>query len=204
MDKAKEQAKNDLTQALSRKDELQKLISATTDESEKQKMINELVNVEADILKKMGEEATSQNTNLQKKLAERRRKREQLAEKQREMKQRQMQELKMETEIMKNAAENVAKRQKDREALEAIIDELKLTVPKEELPYAIQKALDVKHEAELNDMLAKLFEQKCKELQEEIFHLIEQRMQMQNVIIKENQDSLELILDIESKLTGNS
>jgi hypothetical protein len=41
---------------------------------------------------------------------------------------------------------------------------LKLTVPQEELPFAIQRALDVKHEAELEDILAKLLEQKCKDL----------------------------------------
>ena len=56
----------------------------------------------------------------------------------------------------------------------------------------------------MNDLLAKLFEQKCKELQEEIFHLIEEKMHMQNAIIKESKDSLELVIDIESKATGNS
>jgi len=35
---------------------------------------------------------------------------------------------------------------------------------RDELGFAVQKALDQKHEQELNDMLAKLFEQKCKEL----------------------------------------
>ena len=39
-----------------------------------------------------------------------------------------------------------------------MINELKLTVPKEELPYAIQRAIDVKHEGELNELLARLFE----------------------------------------------
>lgn len=62
----------------------------------------------------------------------------------------------------------------------------------------------MKHEAELNDLLAKLFEQKCKELQEEIFNLMENRVLMQNLIIKENQDNLDIIIDLESKITGDS
>jgi hypothetical protein len=53
-------------------------------------------------------------------------------------------------------------------------------------------------------MLAKLFEQKCKDLQEEIFHLIEEKMLMQAVILKDSKDSLELVLEIETKATSDS
>lgn len=66
--------------------------------------------------------------------------------------------MKLETEIAKTSVEFGSKRQKDREALESAINEMKLTVPREELPFAIQRALEVKHGAELEDMLAKLFE----------------------------------------------
>lgn len=81
---------------------------------------------------------------------------------------------------------------------------MQLVVPKEELPYAILKAIETKQEEELNDMLAKLFEQKCKDLQEEIFHLIEEKMLMQAVILKDSKDSLELVLEIETKATSDS
>jgi hypothetical protein len=57
---------------------------------------------------------------------------------------------------------------------------------------------------ELNDMLSKLFEQKCKELQDEIFHLIEERLHMQNVILKESKDSLDLLIDLEDNAKGDS
>ena len=77
-------------------------------------------------------------------------------------------------------------------------------MPREELPFAIQSALDSKHEDELNDMLAKLFEQKCKELQEEIMQLMEQKLNMQGLIIKDSKDSLELVIDIEQRATSNS
>ena len=53
-------------------------------------------------------------------------------------------------------------------------------------------------------MLAKLFEQKCKELQDEIFHLIEERLHMQGVILKESKDSLELLIDLEEHSKGDS
>lgn len=53
-------------------------------------------------------------------------------------------------------------------------------------------------------MLSKLFEQKCKELQDEIFHLIEERLHMQGVILKESKDSLELLIDLEDNAKGDS
>lgn len=81
---------------------------------------------------------------------------------------------------------------------------MQLSVPKEELPYAILKAIETKQEDELNDMLAKLFEQKCKDLQEEVFHLIEEKMFMQAAILKDSKDSLELVLDMESRATSDS
>jgi hypothetical protein len=49
-------------------------------------------------------------------------------------------------------------------------------------------------------MLAKLFEQKCKDLQEEIFHLIEEKMLMQAVILKDSKDYLNLSLKLRLKL----
>ena len=53
-------------------------------------------------------------------------------------------------------------------------------------------------------MLAKLFEQKCKELQEEIFHLIEEKMHIQGVIIKESKDSLDLLIEMEENSQGDT
>ncbi len=53
------------------------------------------------------------------------------------MKQRQMQEITFETLVQKDAAQIEHKRVKDREALEQVIEAMKLTVPREELPYAI-------------------------------------------------------------------
>jgi uncharacterized protein YpiB (UPF0302 family) len=72
-------------------------------------------------------------------------------------------ELTKETQAVQMTVES--KRARDRQVLEQVIEDLKLSVPREELPFAIQKALDTKHEQEMNDLLAKLFEQKCKELQ---------------------------------------
>ena len=53
-----------------------------------------------------------------------------------------------------------------------------MKVPREQLAFAIQHVIYAKQEAELNDLLAKLFEKKCKELQEEIFMLMERKIHM--------------------------
>ena len=80
-----------------------------------------------------------------------------------------------------------------REHLEQVIAEMKLTLPQNELAYGIQRALDEKHEAELNDILVDLFEQKCKELQEEVFNLLEEKLHKQAEIKKETQDKVEIL-----------
>ena len=84
-----------------------------------------------------------------------------------------------------------------------------MQLPADELPYAIQRALDEKHEAELSDMLVELFELKCRELQDEVFNLLEEKLHKQGVIQKEAKDKVEQVdklmdqakdLDLKEKL----
>lgn len=78
---AKEQAKGEISQALSKKEQLQKELEGCTDEEEKKRLLAQLSDVEGIIARKLQEESASQESELQKKLAARRKKRGELAEK---------------------------------------------------------------------------------------------------------------------------
>lgn len=78
----------------------------------------------------------------------------------------------------------------DREKLEQIINEVKNKIPQEDLPFVIQKAVDEKHEAELNNLLIALFELKCRELQDEVFNMLEEKLHKEADIRKEAQDKI--------------
>jgi hypothetical protein len=107
------------------------------DDELRARLMGELDKCEDGIVKLMQSEAADQDSMLQRRLAERRKRKGELAEQQRQMKQRQMQEITFETLVQKDAAQIEHKRVKDREALEQVIEAMKLTVPREELPYAI-------------------------------------------------------------------
>ncbi|CDW85699.1 UNKNOWN [Stylonychia lemnae] len=94
------------------------------------------------------------------------------------MKSKQIVERELEEDIQ-NLEDKNAKAQQDRHNLEATLNELKMNLPAEELPYAIQRVLDEKHEAELNDLLVELFELKCRELQDEVFNVLEEKLHKQ-------------------------
>lgn len=156
---SKAEAKTKLSQAMMDKEHLIRQIREVgDDEGLRARLVGELDLCEDNIVKLMESESADQDSQLQRRLAERRKKKGDLAEHQRQMKQRQLQEIAFETLVQKDAAEIEHKRVKYRESLEQVIEEMKHAVPKEELPYAILKAIETKQEAELNDLLAKLFE----------------------------------------------
>lgn len=74
-----------------------------------------------------------------------------------------------------------------------------MNLPAEELAYGISRALDEKHEAELNNMIVELFELKCRELQDEVFNLLEEKLHKQGAIKKEYKDKQDVVSKLESQ-----
>lgn len=62
------------------------------------------------------------------------------------------------------------------EALDSIINQMKLELTPEEIPAALERIVDDKHQKELQDWLLKLYEQKAIELKEEILALLEEKV----------------------------
>jgi hypothetical protein len=63
--------------------------------------------------------------------------------------------------------------------LEEHVNRLKLELPDHEIPGALEKFIDDKHQKELEDLLLKLYEQKAVELKEEILAMMEAKLAKQ-------------------------
>lgn len=58
----------------------------------------------------------------------------------------------------------------------------------EEIPAAVERLIDEKHQGELEDLLLKLYEQKCIELKEEVLAMMEEKIAKQQELRKAAND----------------
>ena len=58
----------------------------------------------------------------------------------------------------------------------------------EEIPSAVERLIDDKHQKELEDLLLKLYEQKCVELKEEVLAMMEEKIAKQQELRKSAND----------------
>ena len=78
---------------------------------------------------------------------------------------------------------------------------MKLELTPEEIPAALERIVDDKHQKELQDWLLKLYEQKAIELKEEILALLEEKVGKQQVLRKNFEDRTRGIEAIISRST---
>lgn len=65
---------------------------------------------------------------------------------------------------------------------------MKLELHSEEIPAALERLIDEKHQKELQDWLLKLYEQKAMELKEEILAMMEEKIAKQMLLKKTCED----------------
>ena len=65
-----------------------------------------------------------------------------------------------------------------------MVNEMKINLPENEVPAALEKIIDEKHQGELEDLLLKLYEQKAVELKEEILAMMEEKIAKQQEVRK--------------------
>ena len=63
-----------------------------------------------------------------------------------------------------------------KEWLDEIVKKMKMELSSEEIPAALERIIDDKHQKELQDWLLKLYEQKAIELKEEILAMMEEKI----------------------------
>lgn len=144
-------------------------------DEERAEMMRQLKEIQEQIKAQIEKEMNNQDNNLQAKLAARRKRKTENAEKSRELK---AQQLKERIELaLANATSTMKQRSElDREGLEKIIEELKTQVKADEIPAAIENLVYQKHQKELEDLLLALYEQKAIELREEILAMLEEKL----------------------------
>ena len=74
------------------------------------------------------------------------------------------------------------------DALDAIMKDMKMNLTPEEIPAALERIIDDKHQKELEDLLLKLYEQKALELKEEMLNMMEEKIQKQQDVRKQADD----------------
>lgn len=75
-----------------------------------------------------------------------------------------------------------------RQALDELINQMRLDLTPEEIPAAVERLIDDKHQKELEDLLLKLYEQKCVELKEEVLAMMEEKIAKQQELRKNAAD----------------
>lgn len=140
--------------------------------------MKQLQEIDAKVKDELGAEAKDQDKALADKLAARRRKREAAIEKERSMKSNQLQE-RINHALGNSDDYQVVRTKMGQKALEEVIRQMKLELTNEEIPGAIERLIDEKHQKELEDLLLKLYEQKTVELKEEILAMMEEKLAKQ-------------------------
>lgn len=69
-----------------------------------------------------------------------------------------------------------------------MIGQMRLDMTPEEIPAAVERLIDTKHQGELEDLLLKLYEQKCIELKEEVLAMMEEKIAKQQELRKSASD----------------
>lgn len=75
-----------------------------------------------------------------------------------------------------------------RAAMDEMIKDMRLKLTPEEIPSAVERLIDDKHQKELEDLLLKLYEQKCVELKEEVLAMMEEKVSKQQELRKNAND----------------
>ena len=75
-----------------------------------------------------------------------------------------------------------------RQALDELIQQMRMDLTPEEIPAAVERLVDDKHQKELEDLLLKLYEQKCVELKEEVLAMMEEKIAKQQELRKNAAD----------------
>lgn len=143
--------------------------------------MNELNGIDKQVRDQLADQGKKQDASLQARLAARRKKRENAIEQEKKLKQDQLQE-RIAKSIENSEDYQLKKNALTMEALTEMVNKLKLELPEHEVPGALDKIIDEKHQSELEDLLLKLYEQKAVELKEEILCMMEAKIAKQQEV----------------------
>jgi len=120
-------------------------------------------------------DAKDQDERLKKKLEARRKKKEAHLTKENEVKKDHMHE-RIHKALQDSEGYADKKKERSMREIEKMIKVMQMKMPPEEIPAAVERMIDDRHQGELEDMLLKLYEQKAIQLKEEILGMMEEKL----------------------------
>lgn len=152
----------------------------------------------------MDAEHDEQQKKLQDRLAKRRRRRGALARQECELKQEQATEAAKLDQAHEEAAAALDSETRSA-SFEEVLQDLINNTPEDELPAAVLKAVENKHQDELEDLLMKLYKQRAEELKAQVLALLEEKVQARGVVDKDFQarkEALEAFIEGVTEAAG--
>lgn len=83
--------------------------------------------------------------------------------------------------------------------IEKLIKDMKLKMPAEEIPAALERMIEDRHQKEMEDLLLKLYEQKAIQLKEEVLHMLEEKLARQEMLKSQANDRIRGLEAISSR-----
>jgi hypothetical protein len=172
---------------VSKRDALQKQINGASSDAEKSALLRQLEEVDAAVKSNLTADAKDQDAKLQARLDARRKKKEKALAAQTELKKEQL-EQRIKTSLENSEDFAQTRKEKSMKEIERLIREMQDKVPAAEIPAAVERMIDDRHQKELEDMLLKLYEQKAIQLKEEILAIMEEKLARQQMLRKQAED----------------
>ena len=175
------------TESIKQRQLIQRDLDQATNNEERDALMKKMEDLDATVRRQLENEQKSADAILQEKLAARRKKKNANLEKQRAMKSDQLQQ-RIARAIDNSEDYQDTKNQMTQDALDKIMKDMKMNLTPEEIPAALERIIDDKHQKELEDLLLKLYEQKAVELKEEMLNMMEEKIQKQQDVRKQADD----------------
>lgn len=150
-------------------------------------LLRQMREIDDAVKNQLGTEKQDQDAALKRKLEARRKKREVAIEKERDLKNKNLSD-RIEFAIQNSNDYAIHKNQMTKEGLDEIVKKMKMELSSEEIPAALERIIDDKHQKELQDWLLKLYEQKAIELKEEILAMMEEKIAKIQILKKTAED----------------
>jgi len=163
----------------------------------------QIKDLDDDVKRELGKEEKIQDEALRKKLEERKMKKQAALKKERDMKSDLLQQ-RIEAALQNSDDFNFKKKEMTTQIINEMISSLQNRMTEAEIPSAIEKLVEENHSRELQDLLLKIYEQKCVELKEEILSMMQEKIARQQLARKNNHDRKRGIDAIISRVTNQS
>ena len=162
-------------------------ITTATSNEEVQALQKQLDALDEEVKRELNKEEKLQDDSLRRKLEDRKRKKQAALERERNKKSELLQE-RIDAALKNSDDFNLKKKEMTGAIINEMIVNLQDRMSEAEIPAAIEKLIEENQSRELQDLLLKMYEQKCVELKEEVLSMMQEKIARQQLARKNNHD----------------